>query len=42
MARRQSLDNRLALIGIVLSIAALALDITIAALGLQIVTFGGS
>jgi hypothetical protein len=40
-ASRRSLDYRLAIVGVVLSIATLALDITIALLGLQLVTFGG-
>ena len=40
MARRRSLDFRLSIIASVLSVAALALDIVIATLGLQTVTFG--
>jgi hypothetical protein len=41
MARRRSLDYRLSIVAILLSAAALALDIVIAVLGLQTVTFGG-
>jgi hypothetical protein len=41
MARRRSLDYRLSILAIVLAVAVLALDITIAALGWQKVTFGG-
>jgi hypothetical protein len=40
--RRRSLDNRLSIVGLLISGATLALDIVIALLGLQIVTFGGS
>ena len=40
-ARRRSLDRRLSLIGILLGLAALSLDLVIAFLGLQTVTFGG-
>jgi hypothetical protein len=40
-ARRRSLDRRLSLIGILLGLAALTLDLVIAFLGLQTVTFGG-
>jgi hypothetical protein len=41
LARQRSLDSRLAVAGIVLSVAALALNIVVAALGWQAVTFGG-
>jgi hypothetical protein len=40
MARRRSLDYRLSIAGILLSLGALALNIVIASLGLQTVTFG--
>jgi hypothetical protein len=40
-ARRRSLDYRLSVVAILLSVATLALDIVIAYLGLQIWTFGG-
>ncbi len=40
-ARRQSLNYRLSIAGIVLSLATLIFDIVIMALGLEIVTFGG-
>lgn len=40
MARRRSLDFRLSIIAVVLSIVALSLDVVIAVLGLQKVTFG--
>jgi hypothetical protein len=39
-ARRRSLDNRLSMVGLVLSAAALALCIVIAMLGMQTITFG--
>ncbi len=39
-ARRRSLDYRLSIVGLVISVATLALGIVIAALGLQTVTFG--
>jgi len=38
-ARRRSLDFRLAITGMGISVAALALNIVVAALGMQIVTF---
>ncbi|HVS39342.1 MAG TPA: hypothetical protein VMS17_27540 [Gemmataceae bacterium] len=41
IARRRSLSFRLAIVGIVVSAAALALDMVVAALGMQTVTFGG-
>jgi hypothetical protein len=41
MARRRSLDYRLSIVAILLAAAALALNIVIALLGLQTVTFGG-
>jgi len=41
MVRRHSLDTRLAIAGIFLNLAALCLDIVIALLGLQTITFGG-
>jgi len=41
-AQRRSLDCRLSIVGLLLSGATLALDIVIALLGLQMVTFGGS
>ncbi len=41
LARRRSLDFRLSIVAIVLSLATLSLDIVIAVLGLQTVTFGG-
>jgi len=41
MARRRSLDFRLSILAIVLAGAALSLNIVIALLGLQSVTFGG-
>ena len=41
MARRRSVDFRLAIAATLLCVVALALDIAIAALGLQTVTFGG-
>jgi hypothetical protein len=40
MARKRSLDYRLSIVAILLSAAALALDIVVAYLGLQTVTFG--
>ncbi len=40
MARGRSLDSRLSIVGMLLSVAALSLDIVIAVLGLQTVTFG--
>jgi len=40
-ARRQSLDYRMAIVGILLCVAAFALDCVIAYLGLQTITFGG-
>ena len=40
MARRRSLDYRLSIVGVLLSVAALTLDIVIAVLGLQTWTFG--
>jgi hypothetical protein len=39
--RRRSLDHRLSVFGVVISAATLILDIVIALLGLQLVTFGG-
>lgn len=39
MARRRSLDYRLSIVGVLLSVAALTLDIVIAVLGLQTWTF---
>ena len=39
-ARRRSLDFRLSIVAILLSVAALALNIVIAYLGLQLLTFG--
>jgi hypothetical protein len=39
-SRRRSLDHRLALAGVAIGILTLALNIVIAALGLQLVTFG--
>jgi hypothetical protein len=39
-ARRRSVDFRLSIVGLVISVAALALNIVIAALGLQTLTFG--
>lgn len=41
MAGRRSLDRRLSFVAIVVSLAALALDATIAGLGWQTWTFGG-
>jgi hypothetical protein len=41
MARRRSLDFRLSIIALLVSVASLTLDIVIALLGLQTVTFGG-
>jgi len=38
LARRRSLTYRLAIIGVLISIAALALDFTLAGLGMQVVT----
>ena len=40
MAHRRSLDYRLSIVAVFLSIATLSLDIVIALLGLQTVTFG--
>ncbi len=40
-ARRQSLNYRLSIVGIVVSLATLIFAIVIMALGLEIVTFGG-
>ncbi len=40
-ARRRSLDNRLSIVALLLSLATLALDIVIAYRGLQTWTFGG-
>jgi len=40
-ARRRGLDYRLSIVGMVLAIAALALNIIIAAFHLQALTFGG-
>lgn len=39
-ARRRSLDRRLAVVGLLLSAAGLAVDIIIAYLGMQMITFG--
>ena len=39
-ARQRSLDYRLSMVGLLVCVAALALDIVIAALGLQTFTFG--
>ena len=41
MARRRSLDARLSIVAIFLSVAAFSFDIVIAYLGLQTWTFGG-
>jgi hypothetical protein len=41
LARRRSLDYRLAIVAVLLSIAALTLDIVIAYLGFQTLSFGG-
>ncbi|HWY85380.1 MAG TPA: hypothetical protein VNX28_01580 [Gemmataceae bacterium] len=41
-ARRRSLDYRMSIVGLLICAAALALDIGIAVLGLQTVTFGAS
>lgn len=40
MVRRRSLDYRLSIVAMLVSVAALALDLVIAYLGLQSVTFG--
>ena len=41
LARRRSLDYRLSVLAMLLAVATLALDIVIAQLGLQTLTFGG-
>lgn len=41
VAGRRSLDRRLSIVAILISVAALILNIVIAALGMQIWTFGG-
>ena len=39
-ARRRSADYRLAIVAVVVAVAALALDIAVASMGMQSVTFG--